>query len=661
MRRTLSPKPRTRTHHPETRTQNRSSLFWRAALIVLAGTLVYSNSLSAPFIFDDEVSIVQNPAIRAPGLVISQERDSPLAGRPVVGFTFALNFAGSGLAVEAYRGTNIAIHICCALILFGLIRRTLMLPRLRERFGEGGSDVAFAAALLWVIHPLTTDAVTYITQRTESLMALFYLLTVYGALRAHTSKRAVEWQVLSVIACACGMASKESMATAPVIVMLFDRIFLFDSWRQGFTARWRLYFGLAMTWWLLAYLVAPGPRSHSAGFSSGADAWVYLLNQSRMIARYVRLVFWPTDLVINYGPPVAHSLTDVLPQAAFVAALLLATMAALVRMRAVGFIGAWFFITLAPSSSVVPIATEVAAERRMYLPLMAALVGLVVMGYWLGTKQARIRRHNPLLLLMLMAAAVSLGALTIARNREYQSWLTLAERTLERWPSDVAHSGVGGELARLKRDAEALPHLRIGARTDVRARYNLGVTLYNLKRYDEAIRELDVLVRRDPNREEVPWSHRMMGFAHVQMGRWPDAIAQLRLAISMAPRDSEARRILVDAYNSYGIQLAEAHRYQAAIDQFRRGLTFDENNASLRYNLATALFDNGAMTEALAEAQRALSLNSNNADAHNLLGKLLAMRGQFKDALMHLEIAVKLKPDDPALRDDLARVRQFLK
>jgi superkiller protein 3 len=151
-----------------------------------------------------------------------------------------------------------------------------------------------------------------------------------------------------------------------------------------------------------------------------------------------------------------------------------------------------------------------------------------------------------------------------------------------------------------------------------------------------------------------------MGYAYVQMSRWPDAIAQLRLTLSMTPHDADARRILVDAYNSYGIEFAASHRYDEAIVQFRHGVALDEKNPSLRYNLATALFDTRDIKAAFVEAQRAVALDPANADGYNLLGKLLAVQGQFDEALVNLEAAVKLRPNDPALRDDLARVQKFL-
>ena len=622
-------------------------------LIIAAIVLVYANSLSAPFIFDDDVSIVTNQAIRSLATAASQPPNTPLAGRPVVGLTFALNYSLSDLDPSAYRLTNIVIHIFSALLLFGLVRRTLALPMLERRFGAATDDLALAVVLVWAVHPLTTDAVTYITQRTESLMALFYLATLYASLRAFSAHSPAWWQVLAVVSCVLGMGTKESMVTAPIVVVLFDRVFLYRSLREAFAARSRLYAGLALTWLFLALQVAIAPRSGSAGFGTDVSMWTYLLNQAVVITRYLRLTVWPADLVINYGPPVAYHLSDVLPHLLLVSALLLLTLAAFRWSPAAAFLGVVFFMTLAPSSSFVPIATEAAAERRMYLPLMAIAAGLVA-GLDIWTRQYITRRSAAVIAAVAVAA---LGAGTIQRNSEHQSWLVLSERTLERWPSDVAHAAVGGELTRLRRDEEALPYLRTGARSDLRARYNLGVALYNLKRYEEAIRELQVLVATDPMREEVPWSRRLMGHAYARLSRWPDSIAQLRMTLAMTPADAEARRLLVDSYISYGIDLAESQNFPAAIAAFRDALGLDERNTTARYNLATALFDAGQMTESLIHAQLALSQNPDNADAYHLVGKLMALSGRMDEALANLETAARLRPSDDLIREDLSRLR----
>jgi hypothetical protein len=287
-------------------------------IIVVAAAAVYFNSLSAPFIFDDEVAVVSNPAIRSISTAWSQPRNTPLAGRPVAALTFALNFAASAVDPAAYRATNIAIHLACALVLFGVVRRTLSLPILRSRFGSAAPELAFAAVLLWVVHPLTTDAVTYITQRTESLMGLCYLLTLYASVRSHDRPASgghrpsrTLWEFIAIAVCGLGMGVKESMVTAPVVVILLDRVFLFDSFRQALASRWRLYFGLAVTWLVLAFQLAAAPRAGSAGFDTGVSVWTYLLNQCVMVVRYLRLAAWPGDLVINYGPPVPYGLGEV--------------------------------------------------------------------------------------------------------------------------------------------------------------------------------------------------------------------------------------------------------------------------------------------------------------------------------------------------------------
>jgi hypothetical protein len=273
----------------------------------------------------------------------------------------------------------VAVHLACALLVFGLVRLTLQQPALRDRFGARALDLAFAVSLLWALHPLNTEAVDYVTQRTESMMALFYLATLVASTRAAAEESPRRWPIAAVALCAAGMACKESMVTAPVMVALYDRAFVFRSFKEAFTRRWPLYAGLVATWLLLALLLLGGARVNSAGFSAGVGVWTYLLNQAVMIVRYLYLAIWPWSLVSNYGWPAPLTLADVLPQAAIVCALLAATLAAMFRWPAVGFAGCWFFLTLAPTSSVVPIATEVGAERRMYLPLVA-LITLAVVG-----------------------------------------------------------------------------------------------------------------------------------------------------------------------------------------------------------------------------------------------------------------------------------------
>ena len=363
-----------------------AALWIRAGLLVAVGALVYWNGLSGPFTFDDGPAVVFNDQIRRlwplSDVLSPMRPDQPIAGRPIVSLSFAINYALGGLSPRGYHLGNIAVHVLCGVLLFASVRRTLVAPRLAPRFAEGtATNVAFVGALIWMVHPLQTETVDYVSARTESMMSLFYLLTMYASIRAHGSRRSAIWLVLSVLCCAMGMGCKEAMATAPLMVLLYDRTFVFASLKEALRDRGLFYLGLAATWLGLAALLWFGPRAATIGFSTTVTPWTYLLNQSVLIARYLRLAFWPRLLVFDYGTPQPLTLVQAAPSGAVIVGLLLMTAAALVWRPAIGFLGAWFFVILAPSSSFIPIATEAGAERRMYLPLAAVVFAAVIAGY----------------------------------------------------------------------------------------------------------------------------------------------------------------------------------------------------------------------------------------------------------------------------------------
>ena len=157
-------------------------------LIIAAGIWAYHNSFRGPFIFDDVPAIVENATIRhlwPPWQPLMPPRNisTTVQGRPIVNLSLAINYALNGFRVWGYHALNLATHIGAGLVLFGIARRTLRQPRLQQRFGEAAEMLALAIAILWVVHPLQTESVTYVVQRAESLMGLFYLLTLYGFIR----------------------------------------------------------------------------------------------------------------------------------------------------------------------------------------------------------------------------------------------------------------------------------------------------------------------------------------------------------------------------------------------------------------------------------------------------------------------------------------------
>jgi protein O-mannosyl-transferase len=581
----------------------RRRAWWPHLLIAASIALVYANSLRGPLVFDDRATIIDNDTIEDLGTirVLQPPNETSVAGRPVANLSFAINYAFGGRNVIGYHAVNIAIHLLCALAIFGIARR-LVPP-----------EAALAMALLWGLHPLASEAVDYLTQRTESLMALCYLTTLYCAVRAaERPERAVRWNIAAVAACALGMGTKETMVTAPLAVVLFDRVYLFPSFTDALRRRAVLYAGLAATWLLLAAAIWHSPRGLSAGFGAyDANVATYLLNQAVMIVRYLRLAVWPSALVLYYGWPLPLTVRDVVPQLFAVAALIACAAWALWRFPRVGFLGVFFFLALAPTSSIVPIATEVGAERRMYLPLVA-IVALAVIGVRRFVPAPRVRQAA------LAVVAVALGAVTAARNAEYRSSLRLAEATADRWPSPAADSMFGVELAAAGRLPEAETRLRAAAAAGYPpARYYLGTVLVAEHRPAEAVDPLRSFIEsQPPELEQVRLARTELAIAYRDDGRDADAAAAYRAVLKATPGDTEAMvqlsQILLKherfaeaipvlqqltvqqpgnawGFGGLGIALASAGRIDAAIDAFRHQVDLDPGNEHARQNLARAV------------------------------------------------------------------------
>jgi len=217
-----------------------------------------------------------------------------MLGRPITNFSFAVNYALGGLNVWGYHVFNLAIHILAAVVLYGVVRRTLLGPSLRDRYGDQASWLALAVALIWVVHPLQTESVTYITQRTELLMGLFFLLTLYCVIRGADSSHPAVWYAAAVVSTVLGIGSKEVMAVAPVVVLAYDRLFLSKSFRETLRHRWGVYAGFAASWLIFAPLVQTRMGTDIENLSlTELTPWDYAKTQSGVIVHYLRLSFWP--------------------------------------------------------------------------------------------------------------------------------------------------------------------------------------------------------------------------------------------------------------------------------------------------------------------------------------------------------------------------------
>ena len=658
--------------------------WWPGCVIILAALAAYHDSFSGQLVYDDTRSIVDNPSIRhlSPAALAPPSGGLTVSGRPVLNVSLALNYALSGTDVWSYHALNLLVHILAALALYGIVRRTLVRvatrASARRSLGEGGPGYlrridptfcAFAIALLWAVHPLQTEAVLYVVQRAESLMGLFYLLTLYCFIR-YAGERSPDaeakadgeaggkiWAWLSIACCLLGMGTKEVMVSAPLMVLLYDRTFVAGTFRQAWRRRRGYYAGLATTWLLLVALVAAsgGNRGGTSGFGTGVGWWAYGLTQFEAVAHYLALCFWPAPLAFDYGPFWVAPAVQAVPYALVVLPLAAGTAWALLRparrgvggqelglpergpglagqtrgfaVPALGFAGAWFFSILAPTS-LVPGGIQMIAEHRMYLPLAAVLAAATLAIF------SALGRVAGLVLVLL--AALGLGLATERRSLVYRTNLALWADTAAKRPGNAfAQNNLGKALFLAGRVAEAETHYARALQLDpgdALAHYNLGNIRANDGRLPEAIAEYGRALRLQPDLFEA---HNNLGLALVKAGRPLAAIAEFEATLRHEPDSFEAHCNLADV-------LAQVGRVPESIDQYELALRLEPNAAAVHENLAMALAQAERVPEAISHFEAAVRIEPGDADLHYNLGLVLGHAGRADEARVQFETAARL-------------------
>lgn len=647
------------------------------AAVLLVGAIAYCNSFAGVFVFDDQRAILDNPHLRDFTRPQAWWSDTT---RPLVQFSLAMNYALGGLEPWGYHAVNLTAHLAAALVLMGLIRRTLDLPSMSAEVRQAAPWIAGGTALLWVVHPLTTAAVTYVIQRSEVFMGLCYLLVLYCLLRGGESegKRRINgWYVLAVVACWAGVASKEVMVTAPVTAVVFDRVFLAASWREIFRKRWGLYLGLFSSWVLLALLMSSAPKLfETVGFTQRqVGAADYAMNEPAVILHYLRLVFWPSDLAIDYQWLAVGIAQNVLPIA--IVALLVILSFALLLTRPVGpfsspwlvwlgggkigFVGAAFFLILAPTSSIVPIA-DLAFEQRMYLPLAVVLTLVVVAMTRLVQHLEVARPWAPTAAgLLVLLAVATLAGRTLHRNADYHSELALWESTVAARPENArAHDQLGAALLRIGQPVPAVHHAKLA----VALAPEFAVGHNNLGR------ALDALHARGFHPEAAGYyrraieiwpgfsdAHNNLANALLQEGKLQDALDHYQLALRAAPRSAKINYHLAVTQAKLG-DLPQAIRHfqqaleLAAADPLNNALLFVPLHIDFGETLALA----GDLPRAKNNFEMVLERQPDSVAAHAALGKVLLAQGNMAEAATHLERAVQLAPERLETRLALAQL-----
>ena len=679
---------------------------WRvwcaAGLIVVVGAVVYANSFSGAFVLDDEWAIQRNRLLRP---------QTPLwelfkRTRPVLKLSLALNYRldyasarslkrskpRPGEDVWGYHLVNVTVHILAALALFAVLRRTLFSDRLRERFGRAALPLALASALIWMVHPLQTNAVTYVIQRAEAMMGMFFLLTMYCAVRAFQARRGRwAWYAGATLACLLGAGCKEVMIVAPIVVVVYALIFAGRS--PGQVLRRHVWFFVLLgvvAVLLAAHSLAVAGASKSAGWGNvpGVSWYGYAATQFGVILRYLRLSFWPTGLCLDYGWPMAKTFTQIVPPALVVVALLVATGVGLWRRPELGFLGVWFFLILAPTSSIMPIK-DLIFEHRMYLSLAAVVVAVVCGVYRLGGLVGRRlglpgRALAAAGALAAIAAVAGLGVLTVRRNAVFQAESSVWRDVIAKRPDNArAHSNLGKALFFEGKIGQAIPEYRRAIELDdkyadpwynlgvsysrlgnpqaaidcykraiklnpkfVPAYNNLGTVLAKLGKNAEAVRYYAKALKIEPR---YAMAHSNMGVALAKLNRLDEAAKSFRKAVEAEPEYAEA-------YHHLGVVLGRLGKVDEAIEAYRKALRRDEGLLRAHFNLAGLLAARGKVSEALEHYQRVVELRPQYVPGRFKLAELLAAVGDVGEALRHYREVIRLKPNHVAARFQLGRL-----
>ena len=637
-------------------------------LPVLAAALAYGGTLGDDFVYDDHGSVFSNPRVVAGdwlGMAFGPDHTS-LANRPFACLSIVIDHALLGMRGTGFRTTNLLLHAMNAVLVFAVTRRCLLAPNRGHALSESASTwTATFVATLWACHPLTADAVAYITQRSTLLMSLCLLTCLYAVLRCAESPRPFRWRVLAVAAMALGMASKEDLVTGPLLVLLFDRAFVAPTWR-AVRDHWRFHAAIASTWLVLAFCVAAGPSNATVGFAAQVKVSPveWLFTQAPVVLHYARMAVWPNDLRTVYDWPIVRSAADAALPGLAVLALLGLAVWQWRRRPWLGWLGALFFLPLAATSTVMPIVTEVVAERRAYLPMLAVLVPLALAGARL------LRARNPVLCTLLAATPVVAAIVTTrgyapAYTTSATFWhdaYTKNDLTSDSLLVPSILSGHARALNDQKRGDEALALLDRAMQHPHRLGFvamNYAAAMRSRGRPQDAERELRKLLADEPDSATAQGAlaavlvdrfeldaargatriddprlteaadladraYRMVpkpeflntrGMALCRLGRLEEAEFVLRLAVLQDPGPTDPQKTL-------GAVLLFARRPAEAIAAWQQLLPRLPNDAGLRMNLAAAHLKQGDALAARKMLDEVLRIAPDHAEARRLAGEL---------------------------------------
>ena len=556
-------------------------------------------------------------------------------------------------------------HLITAILVFSILDRTFNSGSSGIRLKRDSVFIAFSVSLLWAVHPLTTSAVSYITQRAESLVSMFYLLTIYCVIRSSSATGkmfSTIWCIAAVAACSFGMASKEVMISAPFIIFIYDSLFLSSGMKDALKRRGPLYGMLVLTCGILiCNAIDAGGRGGTAGFDTDITREAgYILTQSRAFIRYLLLSYWPSDLVFDYGTSLNRTVSEIWPFLILSIAIVVNEIGVLFYKPRVAFVGLFVFAVLAPSSSIIPVKTQTIAEHRIYLSLSAVILFTVLaLHHAWEPIEKRIKKSYQITgaLLLILITATILGYMTILRNRDYRSELAIWTDTTKKLPENArAWMYTGTALLNQnqgnpseKEVLEAIAMLNQAVARDpsyVLSYANRGLAFYKAKRYEEALRDYDKAVSMNLNKAEL-FNNR--GILHGETGNTLNALKDFTAAVKIDPQFAlahsnlgSASAALANDYMNRGEEENAVREFKNAIHNFSNALKFDSSMVKAFKGRAAAYSMVGMHKEAADDCSRIISISPSSSDAFLDRAICHYNLGKYHEAWQDIENGKKL-------------------
>lgn len=591
---------------------------WPDALLLAVVSLVYLNAFGNAFVWDDVVLIESNPAIKSWSAIGATLTSDILPGggqgdyyRPLQMLSYRLDHAIWRLDPLGYHLTSTLLHAGAALLFYHLVLLLL-----------GSRPAAVAAALLWAVHPAHTEAVTYVSGRSDPLAAVFLLVSLLAFARRREAHFSV-WRAASLAAFFLALLAREAAVILPLLVVLVDWALdrrqattATTPWRERILWRYLPYLGVALLYWGLR-LATVGPTSVQ-GATSAVPLGLRFLTTLKTVVEYLAFLLVPLDPHMERRVAPAAGLLEPRVMGAALLVGLLGAIAWRFRRTPAGWGIAWFFVALLPVANLVPLATFM-AEHWLYVPSM----GLFLAAGWGLGRLADAGWPQPVAAFLVVATA-AWGGLTIQRNRDWRDARTLFTSTVTSAPwSARAWSNLGNArlaAGELEPAAEALER---------------ALELYG------------------PGAIEAVHAHHYLGVLERRRDRPDRALEQFRLALAIDPTDA-----LV--HSEIAVTLAAQGHDDEARRAFEAALALDPQAPVIHSNFGNFLFHHDELEPALAQYREALRLDPDFTAAYNNLGSAYFRLGNGALAVAAYSEALRLDPGLEEARRNLEIVRNAL-